>query len=331
MKQTWTNSIFLVAFGWMWIALPLSIVDPAYSEKSQCTSLTFISHKKKWMSEALYDPLVLLPVPPDYPYDAPGVFTASNPSYCFYFYSSTEYKNRKGPYSYETLTRSAGYLEAIEKLWSERALDEHPEHWPKGVTVRDRIEELTGIRFDSKDKLRNWFLEHVHYLVWSEQKKALVVDKKAFESKNFIHHFFYGEDLWPEDKRAENFWKLKLDGAFLFGWRVGDYIKGETLGMHAVMADYKFHISALNDLEAKKKAYKGVLESSINSIIHRNNKFSEGVYRKSRSIPFRVLSKMKEITGLNFKTVKEWMDWYEQNKNRLTLSKNGNRLVPNDQ
>ncbi len=149
-------------------------------EMSGCKLFKLISNECYWFFEAQHQVIG----------DMYKTFvrSAKEPLYCYQFKPRIIEKIKdEAAYNhdlkYEILVKTFGYLDAIEKWIYERNIDQLPEGWPNGKTVRMRIQELTGKLFNSHHDLRLWFKESERYLLWSNDKKQLVLNEKRKQNK----------------------------------------------------------------------------------------------------------------------------------------------------
>ena len=86
---------------------------------------------------------------------------------------------------------------------------------------------------------------------------------------------------------------------------------------HSVIFNAKIHASAKKDRKSKKIGFTNLVEEY--AIYHDDN----SPKLKAQSIFHR----LKKITGIDFKSMKNLKKWWNQNKNHLSLSDDGERLI----
>lgn len=302
--------IFLVCFSW-----PLCILGDiaTASERVNCAKIRMISDKKVWFKEAHFE-FIDSSDPMKFP------FLRADPSFCYQIISFKTFGLRnlrlKDPVGYKAKIRTLGYLDAIEKWIYWKPLDHHPPGWPDGKTIRQRLKDLTNINFPDRKALKKWFEENKYYLYWSfVAEEPLIVVQKAKEEKAHLHYltFVIGG--------SEAYWNLRLSGHMDDEWRTDQHIRSESYGNYEDgFLDVAFPFSVLEDAQAKEKSYRKFLEKIIGKL---KTHLSEG------SFGFRVtnIERLQFVTGQKFERYEDWVKWYEQNKDRLVMSENGQLLI----
>ena len=216
--------------------------------------------------------------------------------------------------------RTFGYMSAIEKWVTWKSLDYHPPDWPGQQTVRDRIEMLTGIRFDSRASLKKWYVENEHYLIWSPEKQLLIVDEEGKKKRLPAHEFVIAPAT------AYTYWSRYVTAVGEF-WEWEGHLRNDYVAIEMPVYIIEVPVSVLKDYEAKEKAFLRQLRVHVDD------------FRKFSSIPdeelhwgfftyISSLTAVRKITGLKIEEPKEWVEWYDKNKNRLALDKNKKWLKP---
>ncbi|MDH5763403.1 MAG: hypothetical protein OEZ51_10500 [Nitrospinota bacterium] len=215
----------------------------------------------------------------------------------------------------EIQSRLDGYKFAIEKWVTLYSLDYHPEKWPQETDIRKRVEELTGISFQSKERIKTWWKENNKYLFWSPEFKRLSVNIEAKKNKK---PFLIRE---KEVIDPTTYWILKIKGDFYDEWRTDKWVYGHVFsseGDSMRLFDAKLLVSAALNRKAKRNGFHTVLHGYI-----ANNYYGRSYVFNSKTAP-----KIKQLTGIEFKSYENFTDWWNKNNAKLALSDDGERLVP---
>ena len=199
-------------------------------------------------------------------------------------------------------------------------------------TVEKRIEELTGESFNSIEEWRAWWVENWEYLVWSDKKDLLILDSEAKNEKKAFVPF--------REISAEDYWFFIGSGRFRNINNIGSFTFFRTRGFVGHDSfNAKINLKEIDDLPAKEKGYKRVVEdfiselkkmedslNIINRLVTHEPARSRGLAELEEAIE-KLIQKLKLITKQDFGNSDEWKRWYEKNKDRLVLSQDGEGLI----
>jgi hypothetical protein len=212
------------------------------------------------------------------------------------------------------LKKTRGYKIAIEKWMSLHELAFRPENWKTEMNIRKRIFELTGQLFQNKAELKRWWKENEKYLIWSESSNKLVVDPKAKVKKRPV------SENPREEIKEEYYWYIKAKEHFFDEWQDEAWIYGQAFieDAHSVIFNAKIHASAKKDRKAKKNGFTTLVGEYAYY-------YNDG--GSPKLVAASIFYRLKKITGVDFKSMKKLKKWWNQNKDHLALSEDGERLI----
>ncbi len=224
----------------------------------------------------------------------------------------------------EDVVRTFGYLDYIEKVIHEDDLDSVPDGWPPGKTVRMKLKDITGITFRNQIELIKWFKENETYLFWHPSLSKLRLNKDRKRNRNSYpkrRFYEFGKDSSSDLDRAFYWWS-KAMGWIFSEWKAGKFFKGIRFDLNSSRTNiyqYKINRSLLKKhIKTKEKTYIEYIRSHIEFF---NNP------KKPLGPSLRTINRLKYVTDQNFDTKKEWIEWYQKNKDRLKLSDDGGKIV----
>jgi hypothetical protein len=211
----------------------------------------------------------------------------------------------------DPMARTRGYREAVQEWF--KALPREQRDWDSATakTVRSRLETLTGLDLPSRQAWTDWWVANGRYLRWSSQQNHLVVDAEARQR---------GTPLIDDRQEisAVNYWfyegqgfvlEQRIEGAFVLA-RVFTGERTEEIRVPA---------AALQDRTTKEQGYRLAVERLIGERLSMPS-------LKGTELQ-QVIDRLSKLTGQTFQDRAPWLRWWEQNKNRLVLSPDGERLV----
>jgi hypothetical protein len=213
---------------------------------------------------------------------------------------------------HEPSARTQGYKLAVLE-WFKR-LPMALEQWetdPEGFTARQHLRALTGQDFSSRQQWTEWWAENNEYLFWSDTVGRLIVDEKGKLARTPVtekvggitatHYWFLQAREWLKDVRD--------DGEFISGqgWTEHGYIK------------FRVPKSVLRDRAAKEEGYKEAVKGYIVGGVALPGLKDETAEK--------FIVRLRELTGEEFLGREEWVQWWEENKDSLVLSEDGQRLI----
>lgn len=284
------------------------IIFPAscFGGDKPCTKLTMITQESLGFKEAELNikEIKHFKTDPDLNMRSIRGRSISNPKACFMtFWRPTD-----------QLARTRGYMFAIEKWISLYPLSHRFDWWPDWINIQVRLSQLTGKMFQSKKELRKWWNENKDYLTAQKSFGQLIVDNKAKTSKKVISKVF------KMDISAENYWSVVSQDSFFDQWEDEQYIYGQAWEYSSEFIYYaKVLKSEVTKRNPKEKAFLDLLRFMATQ--ENKNYESRTTFSNSR------YHQIKRITGKPFKSSKELAEWWKANKDNLTLSDDGKRLV----
>jgi len=184
----------------------------------------------------------------------------------------------------------------------------------KILIYKSLIKSLVGTDITIDDQGEKWWHENKDYMNLSEDKQKLLFDAVAKKQKMPIH------ETNPEREiSAEDFWIYSVSPAYEQTKITDKYIHGSVMTEHS---PYKFRVQKfkLNDRKTKENVYKSILE---NEIMYFKN------VRESKELSYLeyATARLKNLTGLDYTDSQTWINWWDKNKDKLVLSKDGTVLV----
>jgi len=213
---------------------------------------------------------------------------------------------------HEPFVRTRGYKLAVLE-WFKR-LPIEPEQWetdPAGRTAQQHLRILTRQDFSSREQWTRWWVENNDYLLWSDAAGHLIVDEKAKLAKSPIaeeigeitatQYWFWQARDWLKDTRE--------DGAFIRGqgWTEHGYQK------------FRIPKGALTDRTAKEEGYKEAVKGYILGGV--------ALPELKDAALEQFMARLRDLTGESYQKREEWVEWWNEHKDHLVLSTDGQRLV----
>ncbi len=209
------------------------------------------------------------------------------------------------------LARTQGYKLAVME-WFKR-LPKQAEQWetdPESRIARQHLEILTGQDFPSQEQWTEWWEENNDYLLWSDAVGHLIIDEEAKLAQTPVveageitatQYWFWQARNWLKD--------IREDGVF---------IRGQGWTEHGYQ---KFRISkgALRDRTAKEEGYKEAVRGYILGGV--------ALPELKGAALEQFMARLRDLTGESFQKREEWVEWWNEHKDRLVLSTDGRRLV----
>jgi hypothetical protein len=229
----------------------------------------------------------------------------------------------------DQLNRLIGYKTAVSELfklhggtvevlklykWEKRGEKYITALEQKIFNIESKITSLLGADITIDDQGEKWWHENQDYMYLSEDKQKLLLDSVAKKQKKPIH------ETNPEREiSAEDFWIYSVSPAYEQTKITDKYIHGRVMTEHS---PYKFRVQKfkLNDRKTKENVYKTILENEI--MYFKNARES-----KQHSYLKYATARLKNVTGLDYTDSQTWINWWEKNKDKLVLSKDGTVLV----
>jgi hypothetical protein len=184
----------------------------------------------------------------------------------------------------------------------------------KILIYKSLIKSLVGTDITIDDQGEKWWHENKDYMNLSEDKQKLLLDAVAKKQKKPIH------ETNPEREiSAEDFWIYSVSPVYEQTKITDKYIHGSVMTEHS---PYKFRVQKfrLNDRKTKENVYKSILK---NEIMYFKNA------RESKELSYLeyATARLKNLTGLDYTDSQTWIKWWDKNKDKLVLSKDGTVLV----
>lgn len=211
----------------------------------------------------------------------------------------------------EPLARTHGYKLAVMEWFKQ--LPREAERWetdPEGYTARQHLKILTGQDFASQEQWTKWWMENNEYLLWSDAVGHLIIDEEAKRAQTPV--------LEPGEITATQYWFWQARD-WLKDIREEDaFIRGQGWTEHGYQ---KFRISkgALTDRTAKEAGYKEAVKGYILGGV--------ALPELKDAALEKFMARLRDLTGESFQKREEWMEWWNEHKDRLVLSTDGQRLV----
>ena len=204
--------------------------------------------------------------------------------------------------------RTAGYRQAVTELLQWAQSDGNDE---SSERIFEQLERITGEEFDSRAEWAEWWAESEPFVTWSAEEERLVVVEDAQQAGEVVH-----EDALLLE--AEEYWFYDGRGWIAEGETVGEQVYGTVL---IPPHDFNFRIatSDLQDRGAKERGYRRALD----------NLFVDGLLLPDLGAARHtsIIERLAELTGDSRTDRDAWIDWWNQNRQRLVLSPAGDRLV----
>ena len=302
--------------------LVMTIVVPAqtaWGYPDGCQSMGMISRKQLWFYEAQLQPIK------QNPSGTQGSFE-NNPELCFLIFGTGGglSSNKQSQYPLDILTRTYGYMNALEKWSYWKPLGLHPQDWPGSTTIGERIMQLTGLRFNKRNELKNWYLENEPYLIWSEDKNLLIVEEEMKEKG------ISANDYKPFEIKAEVFW-LEHARSLVSEWKTDKYIRGELYpNRYSGMQDFKAPLSVLNDFKTKEEVYQRLIIAQIGHLREFKSIEETKKWNPAKGPHYLYITwVLRKVTGQNFQSPQEWVAWHNKYKSSgFVFSEDKKYLVP---
>lgn len=206
-----------------------------------------------------------------------------------------------------TELKTAGYRQAVSELlqWVVDDPDDDAER-----TVR-QLERITGESFDTRAEWISWWEQSEPFVMWSPSEERLVVMTEAQEAGESVHANALRLD-------AEEYWFYAARGWISDAEPVGEYVFGEVL---IPPHGYNFRVAAaeLQDSSAKERGYRRALD----------NLFVDGVLLPDVGAGSleRLMERIASLTDQTHASRDEWISWWNENRDRLVLAPDGERLI----
>lgn len=211
----------------------------------------------------------------------------------------------------EPLARTHGYKLAIME-WFKR-LPREPAKWetdPESHTARQHLKILTAQDFPSQEQWTKWWEENNDYLLWSDAAGHLIIDEEAKRAQTPV--------LEPGEIPATQYWFWQARDWLKDIHEDGAFIRGQGWTEHGYQ---KFRIpkGALTDRAAKEEGYKEAVRGYILGGVTLPE-------LKGAALE-KFMVRLRDLTGESFQKREEWVEWWNEHKDRLVLSADGQRLV----
>jgi len=211
------------------------------------------------------------------------------------------------------LSRTRGYKEAILEFL--KRLSRASQTWnsdTQTLAIRHKIKVLTGQSFPSYTVLSQWWKENNDYLVWSEDKKHLLIDNKAKAEGSPI------APLNPTQQLASTtYWFYEGMGWLTEVSDEGSHLVGKAwTGEHEV----KFRVlkAKLTDRLSKQEGYRQAVELIVNDRLLIPQLGEESL---------ELIEHLQKMTEEKFRDKQLWIRWWNTNRESLVLAEDGQRLV----
>lgn len=232
-------------------------------------------------------------------------------------------KSSETQLTYEATVRTFGYLDSIEYWTHNKSLENHPEGWPKEMTIRDRLEQLTGNRFVIHDDLIKWWSANREYLFFSQQKGLLVIDQNR---KLRLQPF--PQARFEDNKNLKGFLAVRNTPVYSREWKTKDFIKYETIFPHKGFVAKKIDLELAQDREKIKIALIELVGSSISRMKDKMEKLKKDSLKNTMLWDF---SRLERFVTKRYDKPEDWIEWFEKSKNKFSLSQDGSFLVEVEQ
>lgn len=222
-----------------------------------------------------------------------------------------------------------GYKKAVGELYRlQRASEEVLEYYKwdqrdKAIiasleaeikTIDQRIKALIGVDIPAENGFVEWWKNNEDYMYLSDDGTRLLLDTEAKQAAKPI------QDTNPErEVTAADYWWLSSEPEYKQTKETEYYIHGELTRDH-FLEKIRVEKSKLNDLGIKEQVYKTKLSDEILY-------FKNAPDAKQLSYLQFANARLKNITGLSFADGQLWINWWEKNKDKLKLRKDGSILI----
>lgn len=218
----------------------------------------------------------------------------------------------------DPLARIEGYKWVLDKLIN----DYYYYYYKTGIvnTSGKKITTITGQTFSTKKQARDWWLDNREYLVWSTGLNTLIVDEQSKFMGVPVHVLSDVATKELFDLGASDYWyllsrdllkEIGADGIYLLVWWPDTSLHGSWRKARVVKSD-------LEDRTKKEEGFKNALSYMVE--IFSFSTIPEGDKAD-------IVALLPQFVDKRLKTPVDWLEWYEKNKDWLTLSKDGKKLV----
>jgi len=207
--------------------------------------------------------------------------------------------------------KTTGYRQAVSELlkWVAPTSDS-----PSSALARVHLLRLTGQDFNTRGEWLSWWEQNRAFVLWSEDEGRLEVVSEALEAGAVI-----SDDAVVLD--AEEYWFYAGRGWILDEAPVGDYVVG-SLRIPPHGFEFRASAAALNDRTAKESGYRRAVDNLVADGLLAEQ--VEGSDRES------IIARLAALTGLSLADRQSWINWWNENRERLVLSRDGENLVVRD-
>jgi hypothetical protein len=216
--------------------------------------------------------------------------------------------------------RTSGYVDGLTSFLDALPLD--PAHWkplPEALTYLQKASRITGIAFvparaSAADveagaiRFQEWLVANRGKLVWSDEAGKLMVDVEAASDEG---------DGEAAELDAATYWTYEGLGAVS---REKDG-RGERRGRYELplrSGRFRVSLAALEDREAR---FQGYLAATQQLVLYLTETGGPSALRSA------ALARLRLVTTESFETPEQWLMWWVRNRDALSLSSDGKRLL----
>jgi hypothetical protein len=219
--------------------------------------------------------------------------------------------------------KTKGYRGAIWELlewdWSKAEASELTSEHDRNLftLTKKRVQEGTGRELISQEVFLTWWKDNHRYSKWSNEKNRLVVDESAKGNKDPL---FYGisqvtgRDFWFTFARGE-LSNITVVKDFAYGSRTN--LDGRYTGK------FKVPLDQYEDREQKERGYLDAMNVAINFF----QPLGSPILNENINVIDSFIKMLQFYTNKAFDKREEWVDWWNENKESLRLSDDGQKIV----
>lgn len=188
----------------------------------------------------------------------------------------------------------------------------------KYMKTSNKYNIIFADKFSSFEEFHKWWYENREYLYWSNEEEKFLVDSESKKLKSPIRTFkmHVNSDL---DSVANTYWSKVI--RHIDDPPISD--QGDFLRVCGVSAHepYSFTVSKIyaENIHNRENGYKEFLENKIEFLL-RNPEYNNPRTPEEVYFPEHILNQ-------KFDTVEQLVIWYNENKDNLVLSEDGQKLV----
>ncbi len=183
--------------------------------------------------------------------------------------------------------------------------------------IKEKINLLVDVEIASEDSFPAWWNENEDYMYLSEDGTKLLLNSDAKQAENPVH-----ETMPEREVSAEDYWWLSTEPTYRQTKVTETHVHGE-IAREQWPDKIRVEKIKLGNLALKERVYKSKLEDEIMY-------FKNAPEARQFDYLEYATGRLKNLTGMQFTDTQSWIKWWEKNRDRLVLSKDGTVLVVGD-